>query len=81
MLILVAFYDTYELRWGYSLLPATTQGVSGLNKGKLTETLLHSRYRGRLKLQCRKRRKAEGKGKIVPVLNKVPAMKKYPVLN
>jgi hypothetical protein len=26
MLILVAFYDTHELRWGYSLLPATTRG-------------------------------------------------------
>jgi len=23
--ILVAFYDTHELRWGYSLLPATTR--------------------------------------------------------
>jgi len=25
VLILVAFYDTHELRWGYSLLPATTR--------------------------------------------------------
>jgi hypothetical protein len=26
MHILVAFYDTHELRWGYSLLRATTRG-------------------------------------------------------
>jgi len=25
VLILVAFHDTHELRWGYSLLPATTR--------------------------------------------------------
>jgi len=29
VLILVAFYDTHELRWGYSLLPATTRGRTG----------------------------------------------------
>jgi hypothetical protein len=26
VLILVAFYITHELRWGYSLIPATTRG-------------------------------------------------------
>jgi len=28
VLILVTFYDLHELRWGYSLLPATTQGYA-----------------------------------------------------
>jgi len=26
VLILIAFYDTHELHWGYFLLPATTCG-------------------------------------------------------
>jgi hypothetical protein len=32
VLILVAFYDTHELRWGYSLLPATTRGAKKVNR-------------------------------------------------
>jgi hypothetical protein len=31
VLILVTFYDTHELHWGYSLLPATTEGHEDVN--------------------------------------------------
>jgi hypothetical protein len=37
MLILVAFYDTHELRWGYSLLPATTRGRGDKRQNKYDE--------------------------------------------
>jgi hypothetical protein len=33
----VAFYDTHELRWGYSLLPATTRGKTEYLKDKINE--------------------------------------------
>jgi hypothetical protein len=39
VLILVAFYDTHELRWGYSLLPPHPTGaVDGNTYFKMTST-------------------------------------------
>jgi hypothetical protein len=35
----VAFYDTHELRWGYSLLPATTRDRKVIKRSKLTVPL------------------------------------------
>jgi hypothetical protein len=42
LLILVAFYDTHELRWGYSLLPAITRGLLFLSVKLIRQTQRNS---------------------------------------